>query len=138
MRQGSVACSGGTGQNCHSRLGWVPVTTPVTLDGDIRRLGVEQALALAREVEATATVAPHGRVFDRCVSLPLARGREFPLHVFQSAAQHTADEAVKKWGRPHLRVRPPPPPPGTAPRTVGVRPFALATVSPPAYHSQDT
>ena len=67
---------------------------------DFQRLVVEQALALAREVEATAGAAPHGRVLDRCEGLLLTRGREFLVGVLQSMAQHTADSAVKKGGSP--------------------------------------
>ena len=65
---------------------------------DFQRLVVEQALALAREVEATAGAAPHGRVLDRGEGLLLTRGRDFLLTVLQGMAQHTADEAVKKGG----------------------------------------
>ena len=65
---------------------------------DFQRLVVERALALAREVESTASTAPHGRVLDRCEGLLLTRGRDFLLTVLQSMARHTADEAVKKGG----------------------------------------
>ena len=70
-------------------------TVPET---DFQRLVVEQALALAREVESTAGAAPHGRVLDRCEGLLLTRGREFLLTVLQGVARHTADEAVTKGG----------------------------------------
>ncbi len=67
-------------------------------DTDFQRLVVEQALALAREVESTAGAAPHGRVLDRCEGLLLTHGRDFLLTVLQGMAQCTADEAVKKGG----------------------------------------
>ena len=67
-------------------------------DTAFQRLVVEQALALAREVESTAGAAPHGRVLDRCEGLLLTRGRDFLLTVLQGMAQQTADEAVKKGG----------------------------------------
>ena len=70
----------------------------VPVDTDFQRLVVEQALALAREVESTATAAPDGRVLDRCEALLLTRGKEFLTTVLQSMAQRTADEAVKKGG----------------------------------------
>lgn len=70
----------------------------VPVDTDFQRLVVEQALALAREVESTAGAAPHGRVLDRCEGLLLTRGRDFLLTVLQGVAQHTADGAVKKGG----------------------------------------
>ena len=65
---------------------------------DFQHLVVEQALALAREVESAAGAAPPGRVLDRCEGLLLKRGRDFLLTVLQGIAQHTADEAVKKGG----------------------------------------
>ena len=67
-------------------------------DTDFQRLVVEQALALAREVESTAGAAPPGRVLDRCEGLLLTRGRDFLLTVLQGMAQNTADEAVKNGG----------------------------------------
>ena len=65
---------------------------------DFQRLVVEQALALAREVEAVAGTAPRGRVLDRCEGLLLTRGKDFLRGVLERLAQHTADEAVKKGG----------------------------------------
>ena len=70
-------------------------TVPET---DFQRLVVEQALALAREVETAAGAAPHGKVLDRCEGLLLTRGRDFLLGVLQGMARHTADEAVKQGG----------------------------------------
>jgi hypothetical protein len=68
------------------------------VDTDFQRLVVEQALALAREVESAAAAAPDGRGLDRCEGVLLTRGREFLTTVLQPMAQHTADEAVKKGG----------------------------------------
>jgi predicted Zn-dependent protease len=66
-------------------------------DTDFQRLVVEQALALAREMETTAAAAaPQGKVLHQCEGLLLTRGREFLLQTLQAMAQHTADEAVKK------------------------------------------
>ena len=76
----------------------MPTTIPV--DTDFQRLVVEQALALAREMESTATAAPQGKVLHQCEGLLLTRGREFLLRTLQAMAQHTADEAVKKGGSP--------------------------------------
>ena len=76
----------------------MPTTIPV--DTDFQRLVVEQALALAREIESTATAAPQGKVLHQCEGLLLTRGREFLLQTLQAITQHTADEAVKKRGLP--------------------------------------
>ena len=73
-------------------------STHVPVESEFQRLVVEQALALAREVEMTAGAAPDGRVLDRCEGLLLTRGRDFLRNVLQGMAQHTADEAVKKGG----------------------------------------
>ena len=74
------------------------MTASAPVETDFQRLVVEQALALAREVEATAGAAPHGRVLDRGEGRLLTRGRDFLLTVLQGMARHTADEAVKKGG----------------------------------------
>ena len=74
------------------------MTASVPVETDFQRLVVEQALALAREVESAAGTAPPGRVLDRCEGLLLTRGKEFLTTVLQSMARHTADEAVKKGG----------------------------------------
>ena len=79
------------------------MTASVPVETDFQRLVVEQALALAREVESTAGAAPHGRVLDRREGLRLARGRDFLLTVLRGMARHTADEAVKKGG-PELAI----------------------------------
>lgn len=72
--------------------------TPVPVDSDFQRLVVEQALALAREVESTAEDAPDGQVLARCEGLLLTQGRAFLTAVLQRMAQHAAERAVKKGG----------------------------------------
>ena len=73
-------------------------TPSAPVETEFQRLVVEQAVAVAREVEATAGAAPHGHALGRCEGLLLTRGREFLLGVLHGVAQHTADEAVKKGG----------------------------------------
>lgn len=90
--------------------------TTVSVESDFQRLVVEQALALAREVETTAGQAPDGQVLRRCEGLLFTRGRDFLNSVLQQMAQHTADEAVKKGG-PHGPVLA-----AIAPATKGARP----------------
>ena len=96
---------------------------PVPVDTDFQRLVVEQALALAREMEATTAAAPHGRILDRLEGLLLTRGRQFLLTTLQSAAQHTADEGVKKGGSPA---------PASAATACGTRGTPPAPSSPPS------
>jgi hypothetical protein len=93
----------------------MPKTT-VSVDSEFQRFVIEQALALAREVETTAGQAPDGQVLRRCEGLLVIRGRDFLTQVLQQMTQHTADEAVKKGG-PHE-----PAPAAIAPATKGARP----------------
>ena len=74
--------------------------TSIPVETDFQRLIVEQALALARELERTAATAPHGRVLQRAEGSLLTRGRDFLRGALEQLAQATADEAVKKGGRP--------------------------------------
>jgi len=72
-----------------------------TLDAmtPLQRLIVERALALAKELEATAGSAPHGQVIDRCESLLLGDGREFLRRALEDTLQAQVD-ALEKKGRP--------------------------------------
>jgi hypothetical protein len=65
----------------------------------LQRLIVERALALAKELEATADSAPHGQVIDRCESLLLGNGREFLRRALEDTLQAQVD-ALEKKGRP--------------------------------------
>ena len=105
-----------------------PSAPPAT---DFQRLVVEHALALAREVEAAAGAAPHGRVLDRCEGLLLTRGRDFLLATLQAMAQHTADEAVKKGGPERARA-------ATASATRATRPAPSSVPSAPSTSAGST
>ena len=65
----------------------------------LQRLIVERALALAKELEATAGSAPTGQVIDRCESLLLGAGREFLRRALEDTLQARVD-ALEKKGRP--------------------------------------
>jgi hypothetical protein len=75
--------------------------TPADLDSltPLQRTIVERALALDRELEATAGSAPDGQVIDRCESLLLGTGREFLRQTLEDALQARVDDLEKK-GRP--------------------------------------
>jgi hypothetical protein len=64
----------------------------------LQRTIVERALALARELEATAGSAPAGQVIDRCESLLLGAGREFLRRSLEDTLQARVD-ALEKRGR---------------------------------------
>jgi hypothetical protein len=71
---------------------------PATLDAmtPLQRLIVERALALARELEATADSAPAGQIIDRCESLLLGNGREFLRQALEDTLQAQVDALEKK------------------------------------------
>ncbi len=73
-----------------------------TLDAmtPLQRLIVERALALAKELEATAGSAPHGQIIDRCETLLLGNGREFLRQALEDTLQAQADALEKKGRRP--------------------------------------
>jgi hypothetical protein len=75
--------------------------TAATLDAmtPLQRLIVERALALAKELEATADSAPVGQVIDRCESLLLGNGREFLRRALEDTLQAQVD-ALEKKGLP--------------------------------------
>lgn len=63
-------------------------------------LVVEQALAFAREMEATANGAADGKVLDQCELLTLSKGRALLRAILTGAAQQQADAVEKKGRRP--------------------------------------
>jgi len=65
----------------------------------LQRLIVERALALAKDLEATAGSAPNGQVIDRCESLLLGAGRDFLRRALEDTLQDRVD-ALEKKGRP--------------------------------------
>lgn len=71
----------------------VKVQTP------LQRRIVEQALALAKELEQAADGAPDGQVLDRCERVALGSGREFLRQALTAALEQQA-QAVEKRGRP--------------------------------------
>jgi hypothetical protein len=66
----------------------------------LQRTIVERALALAKELEATAGSAPDGQVIDRCESLLLGDGREFLRRALEDTLQARVDALEKKAGPP--------------------------------------
>jgi hypothetical protein len=64
----------------------------------IQRLVVEQALVMAKELEAAADSAPKGQVIDRCESFMLGFGRDFLRRMLESTIQLQAENLEKKAG----------------------------------------
>jgi hypothetical protein len=63
-----------------------------------QRLFVEQALVMAKELEAAADSAPEGQVIDRCESFMLGFGRDFLRRMLESTIQLRAESLEKKVG----------------------------------------
>jgi hypothetical protein len=66
----------------------------------IQRLVVEQALVMAKELEAAADSAPEGQVIDRCESFLLGFGRDFLRRTLESTLQSRAEGLEKKAAPP--------------------------------------
>ena len=68
----------------------------ITVETPFESLVLEQALAFAREMEATANSAPDGKVLDQIELLTLSKGRELLRSILTGAAQQQADSLEKK------------------------------------------
>lgn len=83
-----------------------PLTLAIT--DPTERLIVERALAFARELQATATASPDGRVLHNAESFCFFQGREFLRASLETVLQAQADAVEKKGSRnagvPAVRV----------------------------------
>jgi hypothetical protein len=68
-------------------------------DTPLQALLVEQALALARQLEQTAEAAPDGQVLARVEAAAVPAGRELTRRAVEAVLQAQAEAAEKK-GRP--------------------------------------
>ena len=80
----------------------------ISVETPFESLVVEQALAFAREMEATANNAPDGNVLDQIELLALSKGRELLRAILTGAAQQQADTVEKKGLQPALANAPKP------------------------------
>jgi hypothetical protein len=83
----------------------------------LEALLVEQALALARQLQQAADAAPDGRVLAAVEAAAVPAGRELTRRAVQAALQAQAEPAEKR-GRPAAPARAaggPPGPSGTPP-----------------------
>ncbi len=69
-------------------------------DTPLQALLVEQALLLARQLQATADEAPDGQVLARVEALAVPAARELARQAVQATLQTQAEQAEKK-GRRH-------------------------------------
>jgi hypothetical protein len=68
----------------------------ISVETPFESLVVEQALAFAREMEATANGAADGKVLEQCELLALSKGRDLLRSILTGAAQQQADGLEKK------------------------------------------
>ena len=88
-------------------------------DTPLEALVLEQALALARQLQQTADAAPDGAVLAAVEAAAVPAGRELTRRAVEAALQAQAEPAEKR-GRPAAPARAaggPPGPSGTPPGT---------------------
>jgi hypothetical protein len=71
----------------------------VTIRTELESILVEQALAMARELELASNAAPDGQVLAVSELVAIRAGRELTRRALQATLQHQAEAAEKK-GRP--------------------------------------
>jgi len=62
----------------------------------LQALMMEQALAMAKQLEETGRTAPDGQVLDRLEATVMQKGREFMRRSLQGAMQSEVEEVEKK------------------------------------------
>jgi hypothetical protein len=72
---------------------------PIVPQTPLQRVILEQALALAVQLEQAAATAPAGQLLDRCELVALGQGRQFLRDALASALQQQIIDGEKK-GRP--------------------------------------
>jgi hypothetical protein len=77
----------------------MPQPTTFEAQTSLQALVLEQALLLARQLEATAAEAPDGQVLARVEARAVPAARELARRAVQAALQAQAEAAEKK-GRP--------------------------------------
>lgn len=76
---------------------------PIIPETPLQRVILEQALALARQLEEAAAAAPAGQLLDRCELATLEQGKQFLRDALTAAVQQRITEGEKK-GLPHAPV----------------------------------
>lgn len=71
-----------------------------------QRLMMEQALAMAKELEQAGDAAPDGQVLDQLETLAVARGRDFTRVLWKVRCSVRSTISKKNFAAPPLRMRP--------------------------------
>lgn len=76
-----------------------PKTITITVTSAAEETAVEHALAMARDLDELAGVAPAGQILDRCEEAAVEKGREFTRKTLEQALRQRLDAAQKKGRR---------------------------------------
>lgn len=71
--------------------------TTLVAQTSLQRLMMEQALAMAQELERAGKAAPDGKVLDVLEGLAVERGREFTRSALAGALQREVEDFEKKF-----------------------------------------
>jgi hypothetical protein len=71
----------------------------IRVNNPTEALIVEQALAMVREMQQTATAAPDGRVLAQVEKVAMAQGRELTRKSLEAVLNDQAEEVEKKGRR---------------------------------------
>jgi hypothetical protein len=70
--------------------------TTLVAETAFQRLMMEQALAMAKELEQAGDAAADGQVIDQLETLAVGRGRDFTRGALEGALQRQVDDLEKK------------------------------------------
>lgn len=76
-----------------------PKTITITVTSAAEETLVEQALAMARDLEELAGAAPAGQILDRCEEAAVEKGREFTRQALEQTIGKRLETAQKKGRR---------------------------------------
>ena len=68
----------------------------IRVESPLQALMAEQAVAMAKQLEAASQAAPDGKVLSRLERLAVDEGREFTRKALQAALQAEAEAVEKK------------------------------------------
>jgi hypothetical protein len=76
-----------------------PKTITITVTSAAEETLVEQALAMARDLDELAGAAPTGQILDRCEEAAVEKGREFTRKTLEQTLAKRLETAQKKGRR---------------------------------------
>ena len=68
----------------------------IRVESSLQALMAEQAVAMAKQLEAASQAAPDGKVLSRLEQLAVEQGREFTRKSLEAALQAAAEAVEKK------------------------------------------